>query len=82
MAKYTPLSNYLSTLPKTTRDITLTFDQIEQVIHTKLPKSAYQYQAWWANERRGRHVEAHAWLEAGWLVETVNLVSKWVRLRR
>ncbi len=36
-----------------------------------LPRSARSHRAWWANDRR--HVQAQAWLDAGFHVENVNL---------
>jgi hypothetical protein len=35
-----------------------------------LPPSAHRHRAWWSNERKGNHVQAAAWLEAGRRVET------------
>lgn len=80
--KYTSLEHYLRDLSATQKEVTLTFEQIERVLNDKLPPSAYQYQAWWANQKEGSHVEAHAWLNAGWQVDTVNFKDKWVRLLR
>jgi hypothetical protein len=80
--KYRPLEHYLRDLPANQREVTLSFEQIERILNDKLPPSAYQYQAWWANQRTGTHVEAYAWMNAGWKVETVNLSEKWVRLIR
>jgi hypothetical protein len=37
---------------------------------------------WWANEKEGNHVNARAWANAGWQVDTVNLQEKWVRFTR
>jgi hypothetical protein len=80
--KYTPLEVYLQGLPASQREITLSFEQIERILKAKLPPSAYQYQAWWANQKTGSHVEAYAWMDAGWKVETVNFSNKWVRFVR
>jgi hypothetical protein len=44
-----------------------------------LPRSAYLYRAWWSNEADGRHDEANAWMNAGRLVEHVDLSSRTVR---
>ncbi|GEK34214.1 DUF7662 domain-containing protein [Kurthia sibirica] len=67
--KYYPLFDYLS---KQVEDqIILSFDQVEQIINNKLPKSAYTYQAWWGNTRSGTYVQSAAWLEAGFRVETI-----------
>jgi hypothetical protein len=82
MLKYDPLRDFLSSLPSLQIDITLSFQKIEEIINFSLPPSAYEYPAWWANEQRGRHVNAFAWLDAGWKVDTVNRKEKWVRFRR
>jgi hypothetical protein len=47
--KYAPLEHYLRDLPVTRKEATLSFEQIERILNDKLPPSAYQYQAWWAN---------------------------------
>lgn len=80
--KYTPLEQYLRGLPENQREITLSFEQIERILNDTLPPSAYQYQAWWANEIAGSHVHAHAWMSAGWRVEILHLNEKWIRLTR
>jgi hypothetical protein len=80
--KYTPLEKYLSDLPESTREITLNFGQIEIILNDTLPPSAYCHQAWWANNVRGSHVEAHAWLNAGWKVESFDQKKAWVRFHR
>ena len=80
--KYTPLEQYLRDLPGTQKEVTLSFEQIEGIISSKLPPSAYGYQAWWANEKEGNHVNARAWAHAGWKIENLNLNQKWVKLIR
>lgn len=80
--KYTPLEQFLAALPASQQEVTLSFAQIERILNDKLPPSAHKYLAWWANQAKGSHVEAQAWLNAGWLVESFNLREQWVRLRR
>ena len=80
--KYTPLEHYLAALPASQQEVTVSFVQIERILNDRLPPSAHKYQAWWANQPKGSHVEAHAWLNAGWLVESFNLGERWVRFRR
>lgn len=80
--KYTPLENYLRDLPANQKEVTLSFEQIERIINAKLPTSAYEYQAWWANEKEGNHVNARAWANAGWKVESVDFNRKFARLGR
>ena len=80
--KYTALENYLRYLPDTQKEATLSFEQIERIIQDKLPPSAYEYWAWWANEKEGNHVNARAWANAGWRVESVDFDRKRARLVR
>lgn len=80
--KYAPLSSYLASLPESQTEATLTFGQIEAILGARLPPSARSYQAWWANQRQGSHVEAAAWLDAGWEVDGLNLSAEQVRLTR
>ena len=82
MSKYTPIKRYLAGIPKETKEITLSFIQVEKIIKEKLPNSAFRYQEWWSNEESGTHVQAHAWIAANWNVDTVNLGEKWVRFLR
>ena len=80
--KYTPLEHYLAGLPSDKRDVTLSFEHIERIINDKLPASATKHRAWWSNERNGMHVNAHAWMDAGWKLDTVNFSQKWARFLR
>lgn len=82
--KYLPLEKYLTGLPTNIHELTLSFEQIERIIKNKLPKSAQEYNAWWANEVNGSHVEAKAWMDAGWKVENVDferLIVRFVKIR-
>jgi hypothetical protein len=80
--KYTPLENYLSVLPASRGEVRLSFEHIERMLNDKLPPSSKQYSAWWSNETKGSHVQAHSWMDAGWKVEAVNFSEKWVRFVR
>lgn len=71
MTKYDPLKEFLSKGSEQT--MALSFEQIEQVIGEPLPASAGDHRAWWANEVDGLHVQARAWMDAGWAVESVSL---------
>jgi CBS domain-containing protein len=46
----------------------LTFEEIEKILHEPLPDSARSHRSWWANDY-STHVQAVAWLTAGWLVD-------------
>jgi hypothetical protein len=82
MAKYDPLKLNLINLSKDQNEITLTFEQIEKILEDQLPLSAYRHRAWWSNEEHGVHVNAHAWMDAGWRVDSVNQRERWVRFIR
>ena len=78
-AKYYPLQQYLSNLSTSKRNVTLSFLQIEKIINAGLPPSASIHRAWWSNENNGQHSSGHAWMNAGWKVDTVDQKQKWVR---
>ena len=80
--KYYPLQQYLTNLSTSKRDVTLSFLHIEKIINGKLPPSAFNHRAWWSNEQNGQHSHAHAWMNAGWKVDTVDQRQKWVRFHR
>ena len=80
--KYAPLENYLRDLPESQREVTLRFEQIQRILKDKLPSSAYEYRQWWEKEKEGNHVNARAWSNAGWKVESLDFNEKWVKLVR
>jgi hypothetical protein len=80
--KYDPLERYLCSLPASQEQVTLSLESIEQVLNDQLPPSAHEHRAWWGNQKRGTHVESIAWMDAGWMVDTVDLKEKWVRFVR
>ena len=75
---YYPLEKHLRDLPVAQEEVILTFERIEQILKDQLPSSASEDRAWWRNQKQGIHVETIAWMDAGWLVETVDLQEKWV----
>ena len=75
MAKYDAL---LRLLERATGQIELSFEEIEQALGTKLPASARRYAAWWSNSG-GTHVQAAAWMDAGYRTEDVNITAGRVR---
>lgn len=82
MSKYSPLSRYLSNLPLDLQETTLNFEKIEMIIDDRLPASASRLPQWWENEEDGNHVQAHSWMNAGWIVGKVDQNAKWVRFIR
>lgn len=71
MSKYDPLRDYLHA--KREARWYASFAEIEAVLSFRLPNSAYKYPTWWANEtEQGSHVQARAWLDAGWRTEDLD----------
>ena len=70
--KYQPLTDYLAAL--TADEATLTFAEIEAIIGTALPSSAWTSR-FWANaaDRLHRLPQKRAWRRAGWRVVRVHL---------
>ena len=80
--KYAPLEQYLRDLPAAQREVRLSFEQIEGILKSRLPSSAYEYRQWWGREKEGNHINARAWAKAGWKVESVDFNRKLVKLTR
>jgi hypothetical protein len=78
MSKYAPLKHNLEARPR--EDTTLGFAEIEEILGFNLPRSAYQYDAWWSNEP-STHSQARAWADAGWQVWHVRRSAQSVHFR-
>lgn len=79
-SKYDPLRTFLTSLQE--NEWGATFFDVEKVLGFRLPASARNYPAWWANERRGSHTHSKAWLGAGWLTSDVDLNGERLVFRR
>jgi CBS domain-containing protein len=80
-SKYAPLAAFLSKLPKSQERITLTFDQIEEIIKDQLPAAAREHRSWWANDST-THVQSGQWLKVNWRVVTINMTGEKVVFAR
>lgn len=76
MSKYRNLSEHLAGL--TSPRWNANFAEIEAVLGFKLPKSAYTYPAWWANQTGGGHSHCAAWKNIGWRTENVDILREQV----
>ncbi len=81
-SKYAPFEKYLLGLPQGKREVTLSFEQIEEILKFKLPSSAYEDERWWLREKEGNHVNLRAWINAGWRIKNVEVNKKLARLAR
>ncbi len=71
--KYDPLKRYLEAAREPS--VSLSFEQIEQILGSALPASARKHPAWWSNSPAG-HVNAQAWLDVGYFSEQLDLAHE------
>ena len=81
-SKYTPLENYLRDLSESQREVMFRFEQIEKILNSKLPSSAYEDRRWWDHETEGNHVNKRSWSNAGWKIESLDIKKQRVKLIR
>lgn len=81
MAKYDSLETHLRNLSG--NFVRLTFAEIDEILPSPLPRSAYEHPPFWSNTTEGRtHVWADAWQRAGWRVTGYSLEQQHVDFRR
>ena len=79
MGKYASLGEFLSQQPLD--EVPLTFERIEQITGTRLPRSATRYRAWWSNNE-SNSVMTRVWLAAGFESEQVDMEGRKLIFRR
>lgn len=79
LGKYDPLGGYLKAQPG--GEVPMTFAEIERVIGTKLPPSAYRHRPWWSNNATNSAM-TKVWLNAGFETSRVDLVARKLVFRR
>jgi hypothetical protein len=79
MRKYEGLKQYLA--HQKAQTIAMRFADIERLIEDKLPASARKHRAWWSNNP-SNSVITHAWLEAGFHTERVDMAAQRLHFRR
>jgi hypothetical protein len=77
--KYANLRAFL--LARQEPRISMSFAQVAAVAKVKLPVSAFRYPQWWQNDAE-HHVQAKAWIEAGYKTEKVDLDAQSVEFVR
>jgi hypothetical protein len=79
MGKYEVLGHFLRN--SNTDTLELSFDEIENILGFPLPKSAYKYQPWWANDEN--HVQARdGWMSAGYKSESVDVIRHRINFQK
>lgn len=69
--KYAPLYEHLS--KREGDEWRTSFSALEKILGFSLPKSAWLYRPWWANEKKSGHSQAMAWTLSGWRTKDVDL---------
>jgi hypothetical protein len=82
MAKYDPLSCYLK--QQASPVLTLSFVEIESILGAKLPQSARTTKRWWWSDPmpRSSNVQCRAWVDSGYVAESVDVGDGHVTFRR
>ena len=78
--RYSPLAQHLALLKQPVLEAS--FQEIESIIGSKLPASAYQHRAWWANQTGPGLSQISGWMRVGWRTAKVDLAGKSVRFER
>jgi CBS domain-containing protein len=71
---YSPLSAHLKSQGLTVTSLPMTFQEIERILGKELPRSAFEYRAWWVNDPM--KPQSAAWLEEGWRAVAVNMSER------
>ncbi|MEM8808536.1 MAG: helix-turn-helix transcriptional regulator [Cyanobacteria bacterium P01_G01_bin.38] len=92
-SKYYPLFEYLQRCDRASDDlsarknksedaqITLTLNEVEQILQTALPPSARR-RAWWSNRDSSSALQAAAWIQAGYHVDTIDFERQTVTFHK
>jgi CBS domain-containing protein len=71
---YAPLAAHLKSQAASVTALPLTFQEIERIQGKGLPRSAYEYRAWWINDPA--KPQSAAWLNEGWRAVAVNMSER------
>ena len=80
--KYLPLEEWFRTQPTTAAPIELTFNHVEAILGTPLPRSATKLTTWWTNVHPKIQSHRTAWLNNGWIVAEFDQKARLVRFVR
>lgn len=79
MSKYDPLRDYLQCCNKSV--LSLSFEEIEEIVGFSLPNSAYNHGAFWSSGNNS-HSHAFSWIDAGYVVSKKDLIRKQIEFRK
>jgi Bacterial antitoxin of type II TA system, VapB len=78
--RYQPLADFLAAKKGSQWDAS--FAEIEKRLGFALPRSAYKYPAWWANQNGPGHSQTRGWKSAGWRTTKLDLEGRRVTFER
>lgn len=73
MSKYDALTKYLVEFGQSS--LSMTFNQVANVVGVELPPSAFKYRAWWSNNETNS-VITRAWRMAGYKTRNVDMKKR------
>lgn len=71
---YAALSAYLSEQGSDVTSLPVSFHEVERILGKELPRSAFEYRAWWAND--STKPQSMAWLDEGWRAGSINMTGR------
>jgi hypothetical protein len=80
--KYLPLEEWFRKQSTTAEPIELTFDEVEAILRSLLPKSATKLKTWWTNVQPKIQSHRTALLNNGWKVSEFDLAARRVKFVR
>lgn len=80
MSSYQPLADHLAGRKGDSWEAS--FAEIERALGRPLPRSAYRYPAWWANQNGPGHSQTRGWRSVGWRTGKLDLEQRRVRFER
>jgi len=78
--RYQPLADFLAA--KKSGQWDASFEEIEKRLGFALPRSAYKYPAWWANQNGPGHSQTKGWKSVGWRTAKLDLEARRVTFER
>ena len=80
--KYVALYQYFKKISAEESEIQLTFDEIREIIGSRLPLGARREMSWWNNEKDNKNCPNSVWLDAGFVFSAVNIEGEKVTFNR
>jgi hypothetical protein len=68
------LASHLKAQERTVTSMQMTFQEIERILGKELPRSAFDYRAWWSNDPS--KPQSAAWLNEGWRAVSVSMNAR------